>query len=396
MKVWKFSRITRGEEPPQQSFIILAAPHVSVPQILLRTILLQLLSLLRHHFDFSQAHLRPHRLPVEEPVVITPTLTLLFLLFFVLILFSLVCSSESCVLPSIFKSARSFRYLSFPCYLFLFLYFCPKPKQQAGMIPRVENFKLNMLKNMKKGWKEYFVRFWGCGEIWWKKNIGERAENRDYLEFSISYQEWLLWGYMILCGIGIKIWKSELKKGIIWSGLYQEWLLWGILAVRPLVRNFHSDIFLCKVSVPIRFNTIGKIPENTGTSLKLGLNPQWITSRFRLCNRYIFSNSEFHFVEHLPSFASLSGLDISYCHFCYSIFNQLITFIYIFMFYLLIKFSISLSNSYIGTFYIIILSTVTIANWGIYKGAGTGDNPPVGKPLASPRGGYRIITLSPL
>ncbi|KNZ57182.1 hypothetical protein VP01_2219g2 [Puccinia sorghi] len=28
------------------------------------------------------------------------------------------------------------------------------------------------------------------------------------------------------------------------------------------------------------------------------------------------------------------------------------------------------------------------------NGAGTGDNPPVGKPLASPRGGYRIITTS--
>ncbi|KNZ48118.1 hypothetical protein VP01_589g2 [Puccinia sorghi] len=33
-----------------------------------------------------------------------------------------------------------------------------------------------------------------------------------------------------------------------------------------------------------------------------------------------------------------------------------------------------------------------IANWGIYKGVEAGDNPP-GKPLASPRGGYRIITI---
>ncbi|KNZ58801.1 hypothetical protein VP01_185g3 [Puccinia sorghi] len=36
---------------------------------------------------------------------------------------------------------------------------------EAYMIPRVENFKLDALKNMKKGWKEYFLRFWGCGEI---------------------------------------------------------------------------------------------------------------------------------------------------------------------------------------------------------------------------------------
>ncbi|KNZ51858.1 hypothetical protein VP01_3782g2 [Puccinia sorghi] len=47
------------------------------------------------------------------------------------------------------------------------------------------------------------------------------------------------------------------------------------------------------------------------------------------------------------------------------------------------------------TFYLVSVHR-SIANWGIYKGVETGDNPPVGKPLASPRGGYRIITLSPL
>ncbi|KNZ53663.1 hypothetical protein VP01_316g3 [Puccinia sorghi] len=54
---------------------------------------------------------------------------------------------------------------------------------------------------------------------------------------------------------------------------------------------------------------------------------------------------------------------------------------------------LEISHTYLNIYSIFHTS---IANWGIYKGAGTGDNPPVGKPLASPRGGYRIITLSPL
>ncbi|KNZ49404.1 hypothetical protein VP01_5030g1 [Puccinia sorghi] len=110
---------------------------------------------------------------------------------------------------------------------------------------------------------------------------------------------------------GIKILKSEVKTGIIWSllfytkngffGCFQEmdrWEGWkkGILTVRPLVRNIHSDICLCEVSAPIRFNTIIKRSQRTQELLlKFRWNPQWINSRFRL-SFFCFSFWARHFI----------------------------------------------------------------------------------------------------
>ncbi|KNZ46087.1 hypothetical protein VP01_756g4 [Puccinia sorghi] len=133
---------------------------------------------------------------------------------------------------------------------------------------------------------------------------------------------------------GIKILKSELKTGIIWSFIfYSRNGCYGVILSCVECKLFllkHSYVRGCFswISVFMGKDTDDKlekkIPENTATSFKLCLNPQWITYRFRLFERYIFSN--FKNEKSIPM--------ILYSHgFCYAIvyyiINQLIKFIYI-------------------------------------------------------------------
>ncbi|KNZ54699.1 hypothetical protein VP01_287g2 [Puccinia sorghi] len=191
------------------------------------------------------------------------------------------------------------------------------------------------------------------------RNIEEYAEERDFLEFYILYQECLLWGYLILCGIPLVQTCNRMFQ--LDKCIHEYFDKWKAACENFL---FQEDLtLLYKRGV----NLIGKytddklekrVPENKVTSLKLGLS--------LMRNKYILSNSECHFVEHLPFFSSLYGIDIflfQYFSFslnkknhsndsiltcvCYSLFYiQSINYIYIYI--------------YVGTLYITFLSTVTV------------------------------------
>ncbi|KNZ50177.1 hypothetical protein VP01_4561g1 [Puccinia sorghi] len=96
--------------------------------------------------------------------------------------------------------------------------------------------------------------------------------------------------------------------------------------IKPSCNQFTKDFFVELQMISTELRT--KFTKNQA-KLVHNLQPKHnryqltlvITSIFRLHNRYIFLNSEFHFVEHLPFFASLSGLYIFLLHF-YSFFEK--------------------------------------------------------------------------
>ncbi|KNZ53520.1 hypothetical protein VP01_3215g1 [Puccinia sorghi] len=117
--------------------------------------------------------------------------------------------------------------------------------------------------------------------------------------------------------------------------------------------------------VPIRFNTIKKVPENKGTSLKLVSfcrAPTLFFFSFWVRHYFIL----FYFIFFLFRKKKIHSNDsiMKWILLCYCLFYiQSINYIYIniyFCVYFLIQTFISLSNSYIGTFYISFLSTVTV------------------------------------
>ncbi|KNZ57729.1 uncharacterized protein VP01_2087g3 [Puccinia sorghi] len=177
---------------------------------------------------------------------------------------------------------------------------CPTKKKSGSCLIILKSFKKMLNKKVSGLWRNLLSGLAFC--LYNKKcfqftksnkNI-EQCEKRDYLEFSILYQEWLLWDLIL-----------HLTGFFSWISVFMGVLTNGKMPRRRPQRA--QEIILSLIS---------------GSILDLG-------SIFSYC--IFFKKRKNHSNDSILTWVLL-------CYSCY----------------------ISLSNSYVGTFYIIFLSTVTV------------------------------------